>query len=211
MIARPALRRSLCTFCALAMLSTSVAILVPARAAATTILPLDLVALTGAADRVFKGTVVSTRSGRDGRGLPATWTTFEIQESLKGTLPHTLEIKQIGTEAPLADGAIYRVPALPHYQVGDEVILFLHPDSAAGFTSPVGLGQGRFRIRHGDGAATAENDVGNVNLRSPARAAFARGAPGTGTAAAAAAAPSAAPIPVDDLMGQIRALAGAPH
>ena len=209
MIARPALRRALCTLCTLAALGTSTSILVPTRAAATTILPLDLAALTSAADRVFKGTVVATRSGRDGRGLPATWTTFAVEESLKGTLPRTIEIKQIGTDAPLADGAIYRVPALPHYQVGDEVILFLHPDSAAGFTSPVGLGQGRFRIRHGHGAATAENDVGNVNLRTPARAALARGALGAGTVAAPPLA--AAPIPVDDLMGQIRAFAGAPR
>jgi len=203
MIARPALRRALCTVCTLVTLGMSTASL------ATTILPLDLAALTSAADRVFKGTVVAMRSGRDGRGLPATWTTFEVEESLKGTLPRRLEIKQICTEAPLADGAIYRVPALPRYQVGDEVILFLHPDSTAGFTSPVGLGQGRFRIHHGHGAATAENDVGNVNLQAPARAAFARGALGAGTAAAPAHA--VAPISLDDLTGKIRALAGAPH
>jgi hypothetical protein len=197
------------TVCTAATLGMSAASLVlPSRAAATTVLPLDLAALTSAADRVFMGKVVALRSGRDGRGLPATWTTFQVEESLKGTLPRTLEIKQIGTEAPLADGAIYRVPALPRYEVGDEVILFLHPDSAAGFTSPVGLGQGRFRIHHQHGSTTAENDVGNVNLQAPAHAALARGTLGAGTAAPA---PAAAPIPVDELTGRIRALASAPH
>jgi hypothetical protein len=177
------------------------------RAGATTVLPLDLAALTDAADRVFMGKVVAMRSGRDGHGLPVTWTTFRVEESLKGALPETLEIKQIGTEAPLADGAIYRVPALPRYQVGDEVILFLHPDSAAGFTSPVGLGQGRFRIHHHAGASTAENDVGNANLQAPARSAFARGALGAGAAPAVSA--PAAPLSVNDLKSRIRALTSA--
>ncbi len=194
---------------ALRHLATVMAMLlvVVTRAAATTVLPLDLEALTNAADRVFMGRVVAVHSGRDGHGLPVTWTTFTVEETLKGALPKTLEIKQIGAETPLADGAIYRVPALPHYQVGDEVVLFLQPDSREGFTSPVGLGQGRFRIRHEPGGATAENDVGNVNLQAPARAALARGTARSG--AAALTAPSGAPISVNDLMTRIRTLARA--
>jgi hypothetical protein len=168
---------------------------------ATTVLPLELDALTAAADRVFMGRVVAVRSGRDDRGLPVTWTTFTVDEALKGTPARALEIKQLGVDRPLADGGVFRIPALPSYRVGDEVILFLHPDSREGFTSPVGLGQGRFRIRRDGGAAVAENDVGNSNLAATG---------GTRAASRVAGAPAGvlgapAPIALDDLLTRIRA------
>lgn len=189
-----------------------IALALTSTAVATTVLPLDLEALTNAADRVFMGRVVAIRTGRDGHGLPVTWTTFTVDEALKGTVPSTIEIKQIGVDAPLADGAIYRIPALPRYRVGDEVILFLHPDSREGFTSPVGLGQGRFRIRREHGASVAENDVGNANLHGSARAAVTRGAATrSGVTGASVATGTSAPIAVDDLITRVRALADAAH
>ena len=173
-------------------------------ATATTILPLDLDALTAAADRVFMGRVLAVRSGRDHRGLPVTWTTFAVDQALKGAPPRTIEIKQLGVDAPLADGGVFRVPAMPSYRVGDEVILFLHPESRDGFTSPVGFGQGRFRVHHDGAAPVAENDVGNRNL-----AAARGGQPAAARALVAPPGASAAPIAVDELLARIRASAGA--
>jgi hypothetical protein len=182
--------------------------LLPGAARATTVLRVDLPALTAGADRIFVGRVVAVRSGRDHRHLPATWTTFAVDEALKGEPGARLTIKQIGVSAPLADGSLYRIPALPTYRAGDEVLLFLHPDSAAGFTSPVGLGQGRFRIRRDGDRATAENDAGNRDVETAASPA---GPPTLGTPSAARAlAPSAAaasgPLPLDELLGRVRAL-----
>ena len=198
------------------MLTATLAL--PGVARATTVLPLDLDALTAAAGRVFMGRVVAVRSGRDRHGLPVTWTTFAVDETLKGTATTRIEIKQLGDAATSSDGVIYRVPALPSYAVGDEVILFLHPESREGFTSPVGLGQGRFRIRRSDGPPVAENDVGNTNLTTGAPTTHALTAPdrvGAGQATRSAdVAPveaAAAPIPVDDLLTRVRALTGAPH
>jgi hypothetical protein len=193
----------------------AVTLVLPGVAPATTVLPLDLEALTAAAGCVFMGRVIEVRSGHDRHGLPVTWTTFAVDEALKGTAAATIEIKQLGGDTS-TDGAIYRVPALPSYAVGDEVILFLHPESREGFTSPVGLGQGRFRIRRGHGLPVAENDVGNTNLTAGAAATEALTAPGIGGAGQAArsadVAPAdavAAPIPVDELLTRVRALTGA--
>jgi len=205
---------------AIALLAVTLAVSEAARA--TTVLPLDLDALTTAAGRVFMGRVIAVRSGRDAHGLPVTWTTFAVDETLKGTAAPTIEIKQLGGNGTSTAGAIYRVPALPSYAVGDEVILFLHPESREGFTSPVGLGQGRFRIRRGHGGApVAENDVGNTNLTTGAApptdptASEALTAPGASAAARGAdvapASAGAAPIPVDELLTRVRTLTGAAH
>jgi hypothetical protein len=198
-------------------LASVLVLLAQARSApATTLLPLDLDALTAAADRVFMGRVLAVRSGRDAKGLPVTWTTFAVDAALKGAPAKTIEIKQLGVETPLADGGVFHIPALPSYRVGDEVILFLHPESREGFTSPVGFGQGRFRIRRDGGTSVAENDVGNSNLTSATGGSAPAGAAGPRTETLVAGPPSAAgalrapaPIAVDELLTRIRAAAGA--
>jgi hypothetical protein len=35
---------------------------------------------------------------------------------------------------------------LPRFEVGEELILFLYGDSSRGLTSPVGFGQGKFKV-----------------------------------------------------------------
>lgn len=174
---------------------------------AMTILPLDLPALTAQADRIFVGRVTRVASGRDASGLPATWTTFVVSEELKGVAGRELTVKQLGTSLGEAGGAtILPHPALPQYRPGESVVLFIQPESALGFTSPVGLGQGCFRIRSDGGRSVAENDVGNRNLAgAPTATAHTSGAD-----AAAAAAPRAA-LPLDTLVGRVRALVDATH
>ena len=171
-------------------------------AQAMTILPLDLPAMTGQAARIFVGRVERIAAGRDAGGLPATWTTFTIIEPVKGTVGDTLTVKQLGTSLAGPDGQVLPHPAVPHYRVGESVVLFLQPESALGFTSPVGLGQGCFRVRTEHGTSVAENDVGNRNL----------GAPSTGArtlATAPVADASAAPLALDALLARIRGLVAA--
>jgi hypothetical protein len=51
------------------------------------------------------------------------------------------------------------------YQVGQELVLFLYPESQYGLTSPVGAGQGRFRVlRDASGGALIVNEAGNRGL-----------------------------------------------
>jgi hypothetical protein len=79
--------------------------------------------------------------------------------------------------------------------------LFVHPESILGFTSPVGLGQGCFRVRSDEGAPMVENDVGNRNLGVPAGAAR--------TLAAPSVADATAPLSLDAFVGRVRALVAA--
>ncbi len=191
-------------------LSAALAALVIAcagSAAAMTILPLDLPELTGQAERIFVGRVLRVESGRDAHGLPAVWTTFAVAQQLKGIGADHVTLKQLG--ASLDTGAeVLPHPALPRYRPGESVVLFVHPASVLGFTSPVGLGQGCFRVHGDDDAPVVANDVGNRNL------AAATGAPGAGTQPQArsaapppqAGAPPLAALPLDVLLARVRGL-----
>jgi len=118
---------------------------------------LSLERVTHAAARIVHGTVLEVRSARDASGLPATWITLDVVRTLKGPHAERLTIKQLGVAAPLADGTITRIAGLPQYHVGEEVVLFLHGVSTRGFTSPVGLGQGAYRVGRG---ARVRSDAG---------------------------------------------------
>lgn len=183
----------------------ALAALLAGRAYATTILPVDLPTMTGKAATIFVGHVLEIRTGTDPRGLPATWTTFAVDERLKGRTGETVTVKQLGAASPPApDGRLTRVPALPTYRVGEEVLLFLHPESAAGFTSPVGFGQGCFRIHDDGGARVATNDVANANLPAPTASTARRAAPPL------AAPPKTLPaVPLDELVARVRTLVDA--
>ena len=110
--------------------------------------PMSLERVAQEAGRIVHGTVVEVRSDRDESGLPATWVTLAVARTLKGPHNARLTIKQVGVAEPLPDGTITRVAGLPRYRVGDEVVIFLHAESRRGFTSPVGLWQGAYRVSH---------------------------------------------------------------
>jgi len=48
----------------------------------------------------------------------------------------------------MPDGQLaYRVAGVPTFTVGEEYVVFLAGVSSAGFSSPIGLGQGRFTVQ----------------------------------------------------------------
>jgi hypothetical protein len=173
-------------------------------AAAMTILPLDLPELTHQAARIFVGRVERIETGHDANGLPVTWTTFTVEQKVKGTDGAEVTLKQLGASLGGPDARVLPHPGLPRYRPGESVVLFVHPESTLGFTSPVGLGQGCFRIRDDHGAAVVENDVGNRNLAPPgaARTLAAPAPPDAG-------ATSLAPLALDTFLGRVRALVDA--
>ena len=179
---------------------------------ATTLRALDLAGLTTFAERVFVGTVTDVRAGTDANGIAARWTTFRIDERLKGELPETVTIKQVDAAAasrpPGVIGPIFRVPGLPAYRAGERVLLFLNGDSPAGFTSPVGLAQGCFRITGAGDAAAATNDVGNVNVTDAAPTAATAAVTARASAVSRRDAATAPPraLPLADLVGRVRAV-----
>jgi hypothetical protein len=120
---------------------------------ATSVLPLDLGQVIDQAAVAFQGTVTDVKSGKDPQtGLLVTLTTFRVDDVLKGDVGATYTVKQVGGEDSSAN-LRFKAFGVPGYSVGESYVLFFNGVSSAGFTSPVGLQQGRFVIH--------DNEVGN--------------------------------------------------
>ena len=127
--------------------------------------PVNLPEMVQQADRIVVARAVEEWTGRDERGIPATITTFEVTQSLKGGPLSRIRIKQLGVTEVQPDGLATFVEGMPRYQKGTEYLLFFKPDSVFGFTSPVGAFQGAFRVRTADqGKKAVLNGVNNANL-----------------------------------------------
>jgi len=125
----------------------------------TMISSMGLERVTHEAARIAQGTVTEVRSGRDESGLPATWVTLAVARTLKGPAEARLTFKQYGVATLLPDGTVARVAGLPGYRVGEEILLFLRGTSPHGFTSPVGLVEGVYRVNRGNGHPEARTDL----------------------------------------------------
>ena len=134
----------------------------PTGAAATMTMRLSLAQIVGAADRAFVGRVESVHCGRDESGLPSTWIPFPVREPILGRVGSSVTIKQVGVSEPLADGTTFHLAGVPAYKTGEEVVLFLSGESQEEFSSPIALGQGKFRIVHRGGRALVSATVENA-------------------------------------------------
>lgn len=140
----------------MAFLTVTLGSVLPVRAASVLPLYLDEVIDTSAI--AFEGRVTASRTVRDeATQLIVTYTTFEVRDVLKGAVAATHEIKQLGGTLPDGGGLGYRVQGIPSFDVGEEYIVFLAGTSALGFSSPVGLSQGRFGIQGGGGGRRVSN------------------------------------------------------
>ncbi|OGP14024.1 MAG: hypothetical protein A3I75_00985 [Deltaproteobacteria bacterium RIFCSPLOWO2_02_FULL_50_16] len=128
---------------------------------ASMVLPLTLHQMAVVANRVFEGECLGLQEDLDENGLAVTYVTFSVYRVFKGSVGKSVTIKQFGVK-PREEGEAffgmgpgsYIIPATkgfsrPSFQKGEKVILFLYGDSDWGFTSPVGLGQGKFIVSEG--------------------------------------------------------------
>ena len=114
---------------------------IPVRSA--TVLPMYLDELIDRSAVAFEGTCTGNRTERDpATGLVVTYTTFEVRDGLKGAVGSTHEIKQIGGTLP-DEGVQFSVKGIPSFEIGEDYVVFLAGVSSAGFSSPMGLSQGR--------------------------------------------------------------------
>ncbi len=119
----------------------------PARA--TSVLPLSLDRIVASAAIAFEGTCVENRTERDpATNMIVTYTTFSVSDVLKGQVGATHTVKQVGGRLPSEDQEL-NVQAVPRFTPGREYVVFLYGVSKSGFSSPVGLAQGRFSIETG--------------------------------------------------------------
>lgn len=133
------------------------ALAAPWQAGAASVLPVTLDHLVDKSAVVFEGTCVGNRTERDeATGLVVTYTMFSVSDAIKGNPASVHEIKQLGGRMP-DGGMVYRVDGVPTFTVGDSYVVFLAGVSNAGFSSPIGLSQGRFAVIHGAAGKTVSN------------------------------------------------------
>jgi len=128
------------------LLALAASLTLSISAHATSVLPMYLDEIVDSAAVAFQGTVLSNRTTRDeATGFVVTYTTFKVDDALKGNLGETYTIKQIGGDLP-GEGIRQRMHGIPRFNTGESLVVFLYGVSEAGFSSPVGLEQGRFFI-----------------------------------------------------------------
>lgn len=143
----------------------------PARA--TSVLPLYLDQIIDGAAIAFQGSCIGNRVERDIQsGMIVTYTTFQVQDVLKGQVAPVHTIKQIGGRLAAAAGSIEvrQFEGVPQFEVGESYVVFLYGVSAAGFSSPVGLAQGKFDVLPGPAGQQVSNgrDFKEMTANRPA-------------------------------------------
>jgi len=122
--------------------------------------PIPLGDMVGRAGRIFVGRCVGRTTRVDeATRIPVADYTFAVTNPIKGVGRGQTTVRMPGSlDQPYFAG-------LPSFDIGEEVLLLLYPESGAGFSTPMGLDQGRFRIVMGDdGEAAAVNGNGNEGL-----------------------------------------------
>jgi hypothetical protein len=119
---------------------------------------LDLEEMTDRAATIFSGRCIGIRHEREAAlGVDVTYATFLVRRVIKGNPGPTLEVKLFGGSE--------RPAGVPTFRKNEEVVLFLYGTSSLGFSSPVGLGQGKFSVvTDKQGRKHAFNEYGNANL-----------------------------------------------
>jgi len=126
-------------------------------ATAASVVPLGLARMHGDADLVFVGRCIDSQVRFDASTqMPATYTTFEVQEVVKGEAARTHTIKQVGGDIPGSDADVV-VDGVPEFEPGRRYVVFLPTVSRFGFSSPVGLAQGSFALRTENGKEMVSN------------------------------------------------------
>lgn len=128
-------------------------LLVASVAHATTLVPLDLQALTARADRVVLGQVVASQPSwtRDHDAI-YTDVTVRVERVYKGALQpgQTVTIRRAGG---IVDGVEMRVFGAATFRVGEEAVLFVEQRGVASYV--VGMTQGKLHVEtEADGSKT---------------------------------------------------------
>jgi hypothetical protein len=164
-------------------------------------LPRNLAELTAQSETIFRGRIVSAKvePHPEFAGLQTVVVTIAVSEALKGDPGQTFTFRQfIWDPRDKLDAAGYRK--------GDELLLLMNPPTKYGLSSPAGLGQGRFLIRHdASGKTVALNEMGNQGLfRGIAPELSKRSVQLSPRLSKIVAQPGAGPLELDDLRGLIR-------
>lgn len=148
-----------------------VLVLAPLAASSLTVLQLNLEQLTALSDQVFVGRCASVVQERDSAGRPVQVITYDVEEMLKGEPAARVTFRQLGLTEEASDRqevggmtVVGIVREMPHYEVGEQSVVFLSEAGKLGLTAPVGLLQGKFVVQEVGGKKLVENGAGNRGL-----------------------------------------------
>ncbi len=132
---------------------------------AGTALRMDLDEAFMRSDLVIEGVVTTGTSAETDTGEIYTDWKVDVGRTYWGRNEEERTIRLPG--GVLADGRGTVIPGMPRLALGEEVVLFLSPESGEGYRVPVGLSQGKYRIvTASDGARTAVQTGDHVTLIS---------------------------------------------
>lgn len=130
---------------------------------ATTVRPISIERLTQESSHVLAARAMESRSMWNASHTRIfTYTRFENMSQMKGSMPATFIVKQLGGHA---EGYTMKVAGVHGWQTGENVVLFLQPSGDSdGTFSVTGLMQGNFRLaRQPSGEVMVSNGVPDVS------------------------------------------------
>lgn len=138
-----------------------------ALASATTVIPMSVEELTRASEHVVQARAVEQWSEwAPNHGLILTFTRFQVMNTLKGGVPTTFVVKQLGGQ--VGDHRS-KVAGVRYFRSNEETVLFLHPAMAKDSTYVItGLMQGNFHVDRSGAKVTVGNGVPAVHAFSTA-------------------------------------------
>ncbi len=152
------------------LLRTMIGIVVLAAAtiaAATTVIPMSVEELTVASEHIVQARATQQWSEwAPNHNLILTFTRFQVINTLKGGVPATFVVKQLGG---VVDGQRTRVSGVRYFHTNEETVLFMHPAIAKDSTYVItGLMQGNFHVERSGAQATVSNGVAGAHAFSTA-------------------------------------------
>jgi hypothetical protein len=169
--------------------------------------PVNLAYLSQRADIIVQGRITKVvQEPMPGYpNIPTVAVTVAVDQSLRGSVSKTYTFREvlIGRK-PISTKRTYRA--------GHQYLLFLPSPSQFGLSSPIGMGQGRFRIvRDASGRPTVMNEQSNVGLfRGVDRTASEAGKPLT-AGQSRLAATERGPVALDELVSLVKSLTTLPR
>lgn len=176
----------------------------------------NLAELSQRAGVIVRGRVVEVRreAHPDYPNIPTLVVTLEVLDNIRGVVDQHFSFRQYLDEIQLQAGAPEEKSvatsgyAKHGYAAGQELLLFLYANSRYGLTSPMGSGQGRFRVlRDRQGRRVVLNDFGNRGLFQDVGAAAQRAGVKLSPEETQLLQRTAGPAELDKLVGLVQRLA----
>jgi hypothetical protein len=112
---------------------------------------------------IIHGTVINVESKNDNSNILSTFVTIDVKENFYGASQSPITIKMLGGSSK---ARTIKLAEMPKFSVGEEIVGMFYAPSRLGFSSPVGMGQGKFSVVTDAKTNTvvAKNSFNNKNI-----------------------------------------------